>query len=86
MGDTANGEIAKEEKADTKATSGVTRFMSMHQWIPFKKSIPKKDVKTLLQTTTNSTELVRLLGEWEEPEFVQKIGVSEVTSFFQKVS
>lgn len=85
VGDTANEEVANEEKAATKATSGVNRFMNIQQWIPFKKSVTKKEVKTLLQTTTDSTELVRLLGEWEEPEFVQKIGVSEVSNFSHEV-
>ena len=70
------GEEKAKAKIEQTQKRNVNRFINI-QWVPFKKNETKKEVNTMLQTSTDGTELSRLLGEWEEPEVFQKIGVSD---------
>jgi hypothetical protein len=72
------GGIMAQDQNEKSSKRGVNKFINMNiQWIPFKKHETKKEVNTMLQTSVDSSELSRLLGEWEEPEVYQKIGVSD---------
>ena len=68
-----------EDKAKAESEQTMKRSANRGiniQGVPWKKSEIKKEVNTMPQASTDITELSRLLGEWEEPEEFQKIGVS----------
>ena len=65
------GGTGAPQDASSKRLKAHQRFI---QWVPFKKSGTKKEIKNLLET--KESELEALLGEWEEPETVHKVSVS----------
>eukprot|EP00557_Chaetoceros_sp_GSL56_P005248 CAMPEP_0176505866 /NCGR_PEP_ID=MMETSP0200_2-20121128/16732_1 /TAXON_ID=947934 /ORGANISM="Chaetoceros sp., Strain GSL56" /LENGTH=1081 /DNA_ID=CAMNT_0017905467 /DNA_START=263 /DNA_END=3505 /DNA_ORIENTATION=- len=69
--DSAEGEMPPQDSTKRKSQQ---KFI---QWVPFKKSGTKKDINHLLQT--KESELEKLLGEWEEPEVVNKISWADTS-------